>query len=139
MSELIQKNDNRAAIRWKLMASVSALALIASVSDAVADNPDHPLFWIELGANADAITGLGDRFAPDFTTLSPTPTPYGNGNSPIELQKPSRFTFGGEGTLTFQPQDSDWKFSAGIRYGRSRNKRDPHGQTNATVRFPKPA
>jgi iron complex outermembrane recepter protein len=139
MSELINKNDNRAAIRWKLMASVSAVALIASVTNAAAGDADHPLFWIEFGVDADAITGLGQPFTPDFTRLSPTPTPYGNGNSPIELQKPPRYTFGGEASLTFQPEDSDWKFSAGIKYGRSNNKRDRHNQTNATVKFPNPA
>lgn len=138
MSELINKNDNRATIRWKLMASVSALTLIASASNAVADS-DHPLFWIELGANADAISGLGAPFTPDFTTYTPTPTPFQNGNSLISLQKPPRYAFGGEAALTFQPEDSDWKFSAGIRYGRSNSKHDRHNQTNATIKFPNPA
>ena len=34
MSELIQKNDNRATIRWKLLTGASALALTAYVSSA---------------------------------------------------------------------------------------------------------
>ena len=32
MSELIQKHDNRATIRWKLLTGASALALTAYVS-----------------------------------------------------------------------------------------------------------
>ena len=139
MSELISKNDNRATIRWKLMASVSALALAASVSHAAAEDASHPLLWIELGGDADIVSGLTQPFAPDFAAQTPAPAPYGNGNSPIGLQKPARYTFGGDASLMFQPQDSDWTFSAGIKYGRSRNKRDSHGQTNATIKFPNPA
>ncbi|HUJ02226.1 MAG TPA: hypothetical protein VLW75_01200 [Rhizomicrobium sp.] len=139
MSELIDTNDNRAAIRWKLLTGASALVL-AAATPAFADEPsDHPLIWIELGGDADAISGLNEPFAPDFMLFSPTPTPFKDGNSPVGLQKPPRYTFGGDGTLTFQPEGSDWKFSAGIKYGRSNNKRDRHSQTNATIKFPNPA
>ena len=52
MSELIQKNDNRATIRWKLLTGASALALTAYVSSAgmaKAEDTDRPPIWIELG------------------------------------------------------------------------------------------
>jgi hypothetical protein len=135
MSELIQKNDNRATIRWKLLTGVSALALIAS-SPAMAGD-DHPLIWIELGADADAINGTGSSFTAPFLEQTPTPGPFTNG-SPVELQKPPRFTFGGEGSITFQPEDSNWVFSAGIRYGRSSNRRDVHHQTQVSKTFYNP-
>src|SRR5262249_52307114 len=42
----------------------------------------------------------------------------------------SRYSVGGEGELTFNPSNSDWVFSAHIRYGRSQNHRDSVHQTN---------
>ena len=136
MSELIQKNDNCATIRWKLLTGVSALALIASSPSAVAGD-DHPLIWIELGADADIINGTGSSFTAPFLQVTPTPGPFTNG-SPVELQRPPRFTFGGEGKLSFQPEDSNWVFSAGIRYGRSSNRRDVHHQTQVSATFANP-
>jgi hypothetical protein len=136
MSELIQKHDGRTSIRWKLLTGASVLALIASSPSAVADG-DHPLLWIELGGNVDMLSGTGDRFDAPFLHLTPTPGPYQH-KSPFELQKPSRFTFGGEASVAFQPENSDWIFSAGIRYGRSNNKRDVHRQTGVTKKFPNP-
>jgi len=135
MSEL-NKNMRERNIRWHLLSSVSALALIASSPGAAADT-DHPLLWIELGGNIDALSGTGDRFDAPFLQLTPTPGPYQH-KSPFELQKPSRFTYGGEASFAFQPEDSNWIFSAGIRYGRSNNKRDVHRQTGVTTKFPNP-
>lgn len=137
MSELIQKHDNRTTIRWKLLTGASALALIASSPSMASDSTDHPLLWIEIGGDANMLSGFGDRFTAPFLEQTPTPTPYLNG-SPVDLQKPPRFTFGGEGKLTFQPENSDWVISAGIKYGRSSNKRDVHHQTVKTEKFKDP-
>ncbi len=60
MSELIQKNDNRATIRWKLLTGASALALTAYVSStgvASAEDSDRPLIWIELGGQMEQVSG----------------------------------------------------------------------------------
>jgi len=127
MSELIQKNDNRAAIRWKLLTGVSALVLIAASPAAAGEDSNHPLVWIEFGGSLDGLSGTGDRFEPDFMTITPVPDVYREG-SPIALQKPSRFSYGENGSITFQPEDSDWIFSAAIHYGRSNNKRTVHAQ-----------
>lgn len=139
MSELKNTHADSDRIRWKLLASVSSLAIAASISNAVAEDASHPVLWIELGATADAINGLGDPFAPDFMQLSPMPSVYAEGNSPFSLQQPARHTFGGDVKLILQPPESDWKFSVGVKFGRSKVKRDRHSQSNATVKFPNPA
>jgi len=130
MSELNNKMRGR---RWRLLGSVSALALIAGLPGAVASE-DRPILWLELGGTAESVSGTGDRFTPPFTLLSPVPAPYSK-ESPIDAQQPPRFTYGGEGALTFQPEDSDWQFSAAVRYGRSNNKRDTHHQTPLTYKI----
>src|SRR5262249_32616875 len=66
--------------------------------------------------------------APFMTALSPTPNPYRD-NIFLAGQKPSRHAFGLEGMISFQPENSDLIFSAGIRYGRSHSKRHIHQQT----------
>ncbi|HET9132631.1 MAG TPA: hypothetical protein VFO86_16880, partial [Terriglobia bacterium] len=135
MSELINTHDDRTTIRWKLLTGASALVLIAASPAMAGQDADHPLIWIELGANADAVSGFGDRFSAPFLEQTPTPTPF-LGESPLDIQKPPSFTFGGEAKITFQPEDSDWVFSAGIRYGRSNNKRSVHHQTGTSKKFP---
>jgi len=127
MSELIQKNDNRATIRWKLLTSASALALTAYVSAARAEDASRPTIWIELGGQVEQIEGAGSPFTAPFMSVTPTPPPY-KGISFPDIQHPARLAFGEEGKITFQPEDSDWVFSAGIRYGRSHKNRHVHHQ-----------
>ncbi len=133
MSELINKTDNRAIIRWKLMASVSAAALIASGFTAnealAADNSDtRPLVWIELGAQMERANGGDSPLVPDFySRLDPSLT------SPAKIASELPWALGPEAKITFQPKDSDWVFSAGIRYGRSSNHRSPQARTNPGV------
>jgi iron complex outermembrane receptor protein len=132
MSELIQKNDNRATIRWKLMASVSAAALIASsmaASEVLAADSDvsRPLIWIELGAQMERASGDGP-FTPEFYgSLDPSLS------SPNKIQGELPWALGQEAKISLQPQDSDWIFSAGIRYGRAKSKRSAQPQTNAAA------
>ena len=140
MSELIQKNDNRATIRWKLLTGASAFALagyILSANAAMAGDSDHPLLWIDLGANLDAVSSTGERFSAPFMFITPTPNSYKNG-APFDEEKPSRFAIGGDIGLTFQPEGSDWVFSAGIRYGRSHKRHDTHHQSTPNYRYPAP-
>jgi len=133
MSELIQKHDNRATIRWKLLTGASVLALTAYVSStamARADDTDRPTIWIELGGDMDMMQGLSSPFTAPFMYLTPTPKVYGSTTFTHD-QAPPRFAFGGDGKITFQPEDSDWIFSAGIRYGRSHAKRNARHQSAA--------
>jgi iron complex outermembrane recepter protein len=132
MSECTNMRDNRANIRWQLLSTVSALALIGAVygaSQAQAADGDHPLLWIELGGQMDKVSGQGEVFAPPFLAANPASTMLWNGVSPLEAQNPPKFAFDEEGKITFQPDNSDWSFSAGVRFGRSGNFRHVHHQT----------
>jgi len=128
MSELIQKNDNRATIRWKLLTGASALALaghIASGDVAAAADSDRPQVWIELGGQFEQMNDPWERFAPPFvshvdTSIFPSLT---------AAQRPPLSSISADGKITFQPEDSDWIFSAAIRFGRSGGKRNIHAQT----------
>jgi iron complex outermembrane receptor protein len=121
MSELIQKNDNRATIRWKLLTSASALALTAAVTSASiarAEDADHPQIWIELGGQFEQQTEQGDVFSPSFAA--------GTAFQPgvlARLERAPLFTSGPEAKLTFEPSGSDWVFSAAVQFGRANGRR----------------
>jgi len=117
MSELIQKHDNRATIRWKLLTSASALALTVTVSSAnpaKAEDSDRPPVWIELGGQFVMLGDAQQRYAPPFFSLFSPALP-----SPLALQKPPAASFDWTGKISFEPDGSDWVFSAAVRYGRS--------------------
>ena len=75
MSELIQKHDNRATIRWKLLTGVSALALTAYVSSGVtarAEDGNQPQIWIELGGTLSRLQDGQETFAPPIMDNRPS-------------------------------------------------------------------
>jgi len=120
MSELIQKNDNRATIRWKLLTGASALALatyVSSVSIAKAEDADHPLIWIDLGGQLAWNENGQDDFLPPFTLTMPRP-PF-EVVSPGRVERQAPTSWDEYAKLSFQPEDSAWVLSAGVRYGRS--------------------
>jgi iron complex outermembrane recepter protein len=127
MSELM--NMRRGHIRWELMATVSALALFASVYEAdracAADDNDRPTVWIELGAQSEQVSGFGDPFVPPFTSEI-----IADGfASPLQLQRALSQSFGGESTISFQPENSDWIFSISALYGRANGHKGTLEQT----------
>jgi len=126
MSELINTNSNHTAIRWKLLASVSALALTANVvSMAKAEESDHPQVWIELGGQLEHLSGQPSALTPSFFALASP--------SDVQLmtntQRPSQWSIGGEGKVSITPEGTDWVFSAAIRYGRSNKSQHAHRQS----------
>jgi len=132
MSELMNDGARAAGIRLQLLSTVSSavvLVSLAACSQAIADDNARPTVWIELGGQLERMSGLGDAYEAPYMLVSPTPEPYIKG-SPIEAQRPSRYSFGGEGKLSFQPEGSDWSLSANVRYGRSRNYRNVMQQTD---------
>jgi|HubBroStandDraft_2_1064218.scaffolds.fasta_scaffold10119_2 iron complex outermembrane receptor protein len=138
MSELIQKND-RAAIRWKLLTSASALALTACVSTmnvANAEDADRPLVWIEIGGQFDRFSGQGSPFTPPF--VNTTDWSADNLKSPAGIQTMHLSSIGGDASISFEPTDSDWVFSAAVRYGRSNGQKFVHQQRTQTTRFQVP-
>jgi hypothetical protein len=128
MSELINTQQARNVFRWQLLSTVSSLALLASMcgmQHANAENADRPTVWIELGADLDRVDSGQQAFAPPFVANNPGSTAF-DPVSPAEAQKTPGFSFGGESKLSFQPEDSNWVFSASIRYGRANANRDVH-------------
>src|SRR5580692_2640517 len=139
MSELIQKNNNRAVIRWKLLTSASALALTAAVSTidaAEAQDADRPPVWIELGGQFDQFSGQGSPFAPSF--VNTTDWAADGLRSPAGIQIMHIFSIGGDANISFQPTDSDWIFSASVRYGRANGHKFVHQQKTQVSRFQLP-
>jgi len=127
MSELIQKNDNRATIRWKLLTGVSALALTAYVSSATmaeAEDVGQPQVWIEFGGQLSRLQDSQEIFKPHFVTLTPPPF-----SPPQEAERPPLFSIDGNAAMTFQPKDSDWIFSASIQYGRGSSSKHVHHES----------
>ncbi|HEV2561546.1 MAG TPA: hypothetical protein VGT78_05340 [Rhizomicrobium sp.] len=100
-----------------------------SISVANAEDADRPLLWIELGGQMENVSGQGEIFAPPFLAANPN-SPVLGPVTPLQAQKPPKFGFGEEGKISFQPEDSDWIFSAAIRYGKSSNAREVQHQTS---------
>jgi len=130
MSELINTHDNRATIRWKLLTGASALVLTAYVSSINAVHAaDRPLIWIEGGWQFESITGSNDILVPpldDLTTngFSSTPTAanflgQSSGGFPsfTGIENVLGHSSGAEGSISFQPKDSNWILSISGRYG----------------------
>jgi iron complex outermembrane receptor protein len=134
MSELMNFKVKERNFRWQLLATVSAAVLMAAGADQrsalAADDAEHPTVWIELGGQLEQINEGQQAFSPPFVANLPN-----NFFSPLKVQKPLRQSFGGEGMLSFEPNGSDWVFSAAVRFGRSNGVRQQHQQT-ANAKFP---
>jgi hypothetical protein len=127
MSELIIERET--TVRWKLLATVSAMAICGAscAAPAFAGDADRSTVWIELGAQLERTQGGQDPFLPPF--LQSDPRPGFEEVSPASTQRPPRYAVGGEGKVTFAPEGSDWSFSVGVRYGRSNGAKHLHQQT----------
>jgi|HubBroStandDraft_2_1064218.scaffolds.fasta_scaffold17739_3 hypothetical protein len=133
MSELVQ-NKHRASIRLQLLTTASALALAgAAFSSARADNiANKPPVWIELGGEFEQIADSQESFDPPFSSLEFATGPLKSGVAQIprgDVQHPLKASFGAEGKALFEPQGTDWVFSAGIRYGQSSGAKHLHGSS----------
>ena len=127
MSELIQKEDNWANFRWRLLTGVSALALtayIAATPAAKADDTDRPTVWIELGGQLNRLSDQQESYTPPFLALEPSQF-----DSPLKSMKPPSHSFDWTGNISIQPRDSDFVFTASVRYGRAQTKNHFHQQT----------
>jgi len=142
MSELINKTDNRATIRWKLLTGVSALALTAYVSSAgvaKAEDIGRPQVWLTLGSNVDQLSDSSEPFDPPFLTQIPA-----NLGSPLKAEKLPDIGIDREAGISFQPDGSDWVFTLFARYGhaskkdRVRNQTNPPSHTNCSCFYPSP-
>ena len=135
MSDLVNTKSNADNLHRHLMATASALALVASacgIENALARDSDTPTVWIELGGQLERIESSQPSFSPPFIQNAPdTTAPV----SPAAAQRPPQYANGAEGKLSFEPAGTDLLFSAGIRYGRSNGGKHIHQQTRLHSNF----
>lgn len=126
MSELTKTNSTHAAIRWKLLVSVSALALTANAASmAKAEEADRPQVWIELGGQLERLSDRPSSLAPPFFAQASPP----DVQLMTDTQRSSQWAIGGEGKISITPEGTDWVFSAAVRYGRSNKSQHAHHQS----------
>jgi iron complex outermembrane recepter protein len=128
MRETKNMRCTRKGIRWQLLVTVSAAALLASVytaGEAEAADSDRPPLWIEVGGQLDRLSDAQEQLAPPFLNS----ITQANLVSALDVQRPPLYSIAEEAKISFQPKDADWVFSAAIQYGRSRAARDHHQQT----------
>jgi len=138
MSELMSAQKTKRHFRLQLLTTVSALALLmgvygASESRAADEDTDRPTIWIELGGQMEHVNGQGEAFAPAFLAVNQASSVL-QSSTPLQAQQPPSFSFGEEGKVVFQPENSDWVFSASARFGRSSNVGHVHHQTYKTFK-----
>jgi hypothetical protein len=117
MNELLQKNDESPAIRWKLLAGVSVLALGAYISSTYrveAEDADRPTVWIELDGQFSQQNDGVEPYVPSFMLNSRFDAAAHAG-----LERGPATIWDKGGKITFQPKGSEWRLSLGVRYGKS--------------------
>jgi len=129
MSELINAQSLSDGFRRSLLTNVSVLALIGAVcapsGSLASPDEDRPTVWIELGGQLERVDTPQTIFAPPFFDLASPSV-----NAPLtNAQRPSRYSPGLDGEITFAPKTTNWLFSVAIRYGRAKNARHLHYQT----------
>lgn len=147
MSELSNTHSHIPA-RTRYLATASALALAAYVatSDAAfAADTSRPTFWVELGGQMEFLQGASRSFVAPFMSRAPVASPEGadyivapDAYDPAlfaQNQRPVRRAFGLEGKVLFQPEESDWTFSAAIRYGRANTHQHAHEQGPSPYKY----
>lgn len=129
MSELTYSKHNP-AIRWQLLASASALAILANLAVAPAAVADDNHFSIELGGSYGMQAGGSTGWFLPFAAPGGSGGEGGEGGDPARIHSPfgpdgvilptkARQSWDFVGSLKFQPADSDLIFSAGVKFGRT--------------------
>ncbi|HEY5236897.1 MAG TPA: hypothetical protein VIJ62_00830 [Rhizomicrobium sp.] len=139
MSELTNTRANRTNLRRQLLTTASALALIASAcgsgtARAGDGDADRPVVWIELGGQFEHLSDGEDKFVPPFLLAAQRPAPQTV--DPLSIGHPPRTSYSEEGKISFQPEDSNWVFSAGIRVGRTSSHQGLNQQSYPTKGIP---
>jgi hypothetical protein len=115
--------------RKYLLGTVSAIALLTSIALAepsVAESDgSSPQVWIELGGGLDQMDNAQSVYTPPFMAAPQSLRDF----SISDTEKPTPLAFNFNGSITFQPDNSDWVLSASILYGRSQKRGHPmHAQ-----------
>lgn len=130
MSEFMNTRQTGTNIRWKLLTTVSAVALLGSVYGAgsaqAADNDaERPQIWIELGGQWNRLDDGQEIFAPALMAARPSVFEPSQ-----KFERPPLYNLDEYGKISFQPDGSNWLLSASIHFGRSASNRDVHQQTH---------
>jgi hypothetical protein len=143
MSELTNAQTGQRDFRWRLLTTVSAAALLASVcmayqARAADSDSGRAPFWIELGGQFAQNQSNQEAFLPPFLLTPPQP-PF-DAASPAALEKGPASSWDGTAKIGFEPAGTDWVFSVGIRYGTnarndSRNEKTTHVSTGGLRLF----
>lgn len=128
MSELTLKG--RRSFQFQLLTTVSAFALIGAVvhagkAQSAEDSEPRPTVWIELGGQLSALSDGQEPFAPSLmdgrlSAFSPS----------ARFEKSPHLSIDETGSVSIQPENSDWEFKASVRYGRSVSNKHVRQQTN---------
>ena len=127
-------NNTRAETmyRHKLLATVSATALLGLIYSTAANagtDADRPLIWIALDGHLDHVSSPQEPYLPPFDTVGVQHGLLSVG----DLQAAPRYSVGEGGSISFQPEGSDWIFSAAVQYGRSTSNKHRHQETGISV------
>jgi hypothetical protein len=131
MSELANVHADRTNFRWQLLASASAIALIGFVCESdmaiAADaDSDRPPLWIELGGQLNQMEDSQEAFVPAFPNSPARPSIF----SPSQkFERLPLYSIDETGGISFEPDSSNWVFSASVRYGRSSSDKHIREQT----------
>jgi hypothetical protein len=122
MSEAMQAWNGRGDFRWRLLTTVSAMALLAAVygtREAKAEDrdADRPTVWVELGGQLSRLDDEQEAFAPPF--ILATPRPSVQTISPLSVERPPLYSTSEEAKISFEPDGSDWALSVSLRFGRA--------------------
>ncbi len=122
--------------RGQLFITVSTIALLTCLSGAgevrADDDADHPALWIELGGQLSRLDEGQEVFSPSF--LASRPSIF---EPSQKFERLPLYSVDESGAVTFQPETSNWIFSASIHYGRSVSDKNVHQQTYpSTYHFP---
>jgi iron complex outermembrane recepter protein len=118
MRESTNFSDSRIDLRKRLLATACGAVLTALCAGmpAMADE-NHPLVWLELGGEFTQLQNGQEAYLPPFTLVTPR-LPF-IVQSPSNTEKASPVSWDGDAKISFQPAESDWVFSAIMRYGRN--------------------
>jgi len=130
MTEILKNSTKSLDAKRQLLATASAIALIGAaynvdIAQAAEENSSKPTVWLELGGGLSALDDGQQEFAPPI--MDGRPSIFAPAGS---FQKPPANSFDAFGKLSLAPSETDWVFSASLRYGRSKSQKDVRQQTH---------
>lgn len=123
-------DDERNAMRLRLLATVCTAALIGFVPAVQAQSANGPELWIELGGQFDQLTAKQEDWSPSFSGPA---DPLSGSFSHID--RLPRSGYEANAGLSFRPEDSEWIVSAKIRYGRSNHRASGQAHQSYETRY----